>query len=146
MFSLWVRDLHIRVYSFPHHFIGGNYGTGRRSGGVSTLVCAVIDENSENTDETMYDFIPSQRDLSLKIVAIDIGHLSESAQVSRSPITSGSVKSHGKSGIPSSRPNSCEHPNWRKKTRAICIWSRKSRCHVHPPCHRHAHQKLAPLL
>ncbi|KAI0741954.1 ATP dependent DNA ligase domain-containing protein [Daedaleopsis nitida] len=30
---------------------GGNYGTGRRSGGVSTLICAVLDDRRANDDE-----------------------------------------------------------------------------------------------
>ncbi|RPD64440.1 DNA ligase 4 [Lentinus tigrinus ALCF2SS1-7] len=31
--------------------VGGNYGTGRRSGGVSTLICAVLDDRRVNEDE-----------------------------------------------------------------------------------------------
>ncbi|OSD05522.1 DNA ligase 4 [Trametes coccinea BRFM310] len=31
--------------------VGGNYGSGRRSGGVSTLICAVLDDRRPNDDE-----------------------------------------------------------------------------------------------
>jgi DNA ligase-4 len=33
--------------------MGGNYGSGHRSGGVSTLICGVIDNrgNDDNSDE-----------------------------------------------------------------------------------------------
>lgn len=31
--------------------IAGNYGTGKRSGGVSTLICAVLDDRRMNNDD-----------------------------------------------------------------------------------------------
>ena len=31
--------------------IAGNYGTGRRSGGVSTLICAVLDDRRKLNDD-----------------------------------------------------------------------------------------------
>lgn len=31
--------------------IAGNYGSGHRSGGVSTLICAVLDDRRGNNDE-----------------------------------------------------------------------------------------------
>ena len=34
-----------------HLFLAGNYGTGRRSGGVSTLICAVLDDRRVLDDD-----------------------------------------------------------------------------------------------
>lgn len=34
-----------------HTFAAGNYGTGRRSGGVSTLICAVMDDRRAANDD-----------------------------------------------------------------------------------------------
>lgn len=33
--------------------VAGNYGTGRRAGGVSTLICAVFDDRRTEGDEPM---------------------------------------------------------------------------------------------
>ena len=40
--------------------VAGNYGTGRRAGGVSTLICAVFDDRrTSEDDEPLYALILS---------------------------------------------------------------------------------------
>jgi DNA ligase-4 len=40
------------VESFdPCHLVAGNYGSGKRGGGVSTLVCAVMDDRRADEDD-----------------------------------------------------------------------------------------------
>jgi hypothetical protein len=52
---LSVRSSSVCVLSVtsPQRFcLGGNYGSGKRGGGVSTLICAVLDDrNAIETDE-----------------------------------------------------------------------------------------------
>lgn len=40
------------LYVQPQHvFTAGNYGTGSRAGGVSTLICAVVDDRRPNDED-----------------------------------------------------------------------------------------------
>jgi DNA ligase 4 len=60
--KLWMHWLSVRsrvvcvlVVTSPQQFyLGGNYGSGKRGGGVSTLICAVLDDrNATQTDEDL---------------------------------------------------------------------------------------------
>jgi len=43
------------ISEVEHVYTAGNYGTGSRGGGVSTLICAVVDDRRpDNDDEPWY--------------------------------------------------------------------------------------------
>jgi DNA ligase 4 len=43
---------------FSKYPLAGNYGSGKRGGGVSTLICAVFDDEHPNDEEPKYKYIP----------------------------------------------------------------------------------------
>lgn len=52
-FSLLVSGIRwiARHRNHKHIMKGGNYGSGRRAGGVSTLICAVVDDRQQPEDD-----------------------------------------------------------------------------------------------
>ncbi len=54
MYSSLVRSLFLFIRMlgmFMLMQIGGNFGSGKRSGGVSTLICAVLDDRKATSDD-----------------------------------------------------------------------------------------------
>ena len=95
-----VRALHIRKYVSLVFIVclAGNYGTRKRGGGVSTLICAVMDDQSLDDDDIWCVVFPSK--LSEKELCFPvIGPSYELAQGYLSRTMFGYVPSLGRHGI-----------------------------------------------
>lgn len=84
--------------------IAGNYGSGRRGGGVSTLVCAVFDDENPDQDEAKYDQSRIFRCFSEMFALPGTDHLCALGLVYRSKTMSGCAQNPGKHGTPNRHP------------------------------------------
>ena len=110
--------------------VAGNYGTGRRAGGVSTLICAVFDDRrTSEDDEPLCAQIPphhgvfaAHRDLSLGTAPS-----CASAQGSRTRTTYGSARSPGRNGTRRTRRVSSRSRRRGQRIRVMSTWSPRSK-------------------
>ena len=86
--------------------LGGNYGSGWRSGGVSTLICAVLDDRRVTDDEEprCVSVLSLQSTYHrINVVCVGIAVLCGLVVVFHTQTTSGSAKGLGSRGEPKTR-------------------------------------------
>ena len=99
--------------------IAGNYGSGKRGGGVSTLICAVLDDRQPEMDDEEPKFVHRVSCvLALSTAVADIPLSFALAVVFLMQTMCGSEISHGRVGIRKTRQNFCVHQNVVKMTKA----------------------------
>lgn len=109
----------------------GNYGSRKRSGGVSTLVCAVLDDrNPDDDEEPKYVSACLFAGIRLYLGLSDTAHSFVSVRGSHLQIMSGSETSLGKYGIPRIHLVSCRLRSDRMMIRETYILNQRSKCPI----------------
>lgn len=124
------------VFFLPHTHLSctaGAYGTGKRGGGVSKLICAVLEDRKPDNDEEPKCVEEGLLPLLLLSTA-DFCHC-HGAGTARSfglgpgcPLQTiyGFEKSHGNNGIQRTPLNFWKRRGGGRKIKVMCIWNRRS--------------------